>query len=944
MRTPAAIVVVLGALGAVVPSAGQVAPQQPPVQFEARADLVLVDANVLDDKGMPIARLTASDFIVTVDGKPRPLASVQFVKEDAPAAARATPAPTHYSTNEGAVTGRDIIIVVDENSLPPAGGRAVLASVDGFLGRIGAADRVAFVRMPDFVGSVDFTTDRAKVRDALKRVQGRASRKPFSRVSVGEAAARERGNDLAWEQAIARACGGATGASLEACVSDLVSEAMTLWSDVTQRARQTVNGLRELIRTLKEVPGPKTLLLLSQGFSAEDSRQDVQEVARLAAEARVSIYVLQMDLGSFDIADAQPSATRMEDDRILAEGLDTLSGAARGARFRIVGSGEGVLARVARELSGYYLLGFEPTDDDRDGKPHRIRVEVNRPDVTVRARAQFTVASATAAAGTGPERRSGTGGAPNAPADRLVPLLRAPTADPGLPLRVSAYTVPADAAGRVRIIIGAEIGAPTKEAAEMLVGFVFVDADGKVAANQLATVKLQPSSGATAEPLRFVSNAQLPSGEYTLRLAAIDPEGRRGSVHHSVHATLPNPGGVSISDLIVTEPLRGQAAVRPEVHLRLEGPALQAMLELGASDPRRLNDARVTFEVAENAASEAIVRERGRMGDPAGAGRPVSAVIDVGVLPPGSYVARAVVAVPGEKPVTMTRPFEIAPRRAAAGGGAEGSRASARSLPRMRPPIPPFRKEDVLAPEVVRPFVDHVIEQYSPSPAALQALEAIKAGDLQNATRGEREISDVGMSFAQGLSHLAAGRIREADTYFRAALRGSSDFIGAAFYLGATLAAAGQDRDAVGAWQTALISEVGAAGVYPVLIDGLLRIGDAEQALEFLKEAEPTFTDRSQYTRRLAQAYALAGRYSEAGPLADEYLAGHPDDADMLFLAMHLMYERHATGETPDAAQLARFRDYATRYEASARSRPSSDTTRSSLLVVQGWRKALGAR
>jgi hypothetical protein len=362
------------------------------------------------------------------------------------------------------------------------------------------------------------------------------------------------------------------------------------------------------------------------------------------------------------------------------------------------------------------------------------------------------------------------------------------------------------------------------------------------------------------------------------------------------------------------------------------------MMELAATDPKKLNDARVTFEVAESAEADAIVKEGGRLGNAAGGRRPASAVIDVGVLPPGQYVARAVVTVPGEEAMTATRPFEVAPRsRAAAPSPRDTGRSATRAagLPRMRPPIPPFKKEDVLAPQVVGPFVDHVIANYSPSPAALAALETIKAGDLANAARGEREITEVGMSFAQGISLLAAGRNAEADTYFRAALRGSSDFVGAAFYLGATLAAAGKDRDAVGAWQTALIADVGTAGIYPVLIDGLLRIGDATQALEFLAEAEPTFTDRTQYTKRLAQAYALAGRYSEAAPLADEYLRSHPDDVDMLFLALHLLYERHASGETLAAADQARFADYASRYEAHHGTQ---------ILIVRGWKKALGAR
>jgi hypothetical protein len=465
---------------------------------------------------------------------------------------------------------------------------------------------------------------------------------------------------------------------------------------------------------------------------------------------------------------------------------------------------------------------------------------------------------------------------------------------------------------------------------------VIVDDDGNVAANQLGAATLQPSGG-EAETLQYVGNIEVPPGDYMLRLAVIDAEGRAGSVHHPVTARLKEAGPVAVSDLVIAEPARGRGGVRPGVHLNVAGRSLQAIIELASSDVRRLDGTRVTFEVAESANGPAIVSGQGRAAGSNGTRRSAAATLDIGVLPAGSYVARAVVRVPGETPMTTARPFDVAPRRAstAASAGSPAMRRP-RSVARMRPPIPPFRAEDVLAPHVVNPFIDHVLQQYSPSAAGREALEAIKAGRIENATQGSREIGDLGLAFAQGLTMLAADRPAQADAYFRAALRQSSDFIGAAFYLGATLAAAGRDREAVGAWQTALIGEVGAAGIYPVLIDGLLRLGEADEALAFLEEAETTFTDRGQYTRRLAQAYALAGRYDEARPLAHDYLAAHPDDADMLYLAMHLIYEGHASEALADApAELDRFRRYAQRYEA---------LKGPHALVVQGWRKALGIR
>ena len=47
--------------------------------------------------------------------------------------------------------------------------------------------------------------------------------------------------------------------------------------------------------------------------------------------------------------------------------------------------------QVAREISAEYLIGIEVSPEDRDGKPHRVEVEVNRKDVDVRARRQYVI-------------------------------------------------------------------------------------------------------------------------------------------------------------------------------------------------------------------------------------------------------------------------------------------------------------------------------------------------------------------------------------------------------------------------------------------------------------------------------------------------------------------------------------------------------------------------
>jgi choline dehydrogenase-like flavoprotein len=64
----------------------------------------------------------------------------------------------------------------------------------------------------------------------------------------------------------------------------------------------------------------------------------------------------------------------------------------------IIGAGVIGLA-VAAELSGSYLLGIEVETADRDGKPHRVQVKVNRNDVDVRARKQYVIERSTSPAG-----------------------------------------------------------------------------------------------------------------------------------------------------------------------------------------------------------------------------------------------------------------------------------------------------------------------------------------------------------------------------------------------------------------------------------------------------------------------------------------------------------------------------------------------------------------
>jgi hypothetical protein len=55
------------------------------------------------------------------------------------------------------------------------------------------------------------------------------------------------------------------------------------------------------------------------------------------------------------------------------------------------GTPDYVFDRVLKETTSYYALGVEPADEDRDGKPHYIRVKTTAGSVTVRSRVQVFI-------------------------------------------------------------------------------------------------------------------------------------------------------------------------------------------------------------------------------------------------------------------------------------------------------------------------------------------------------------------------------------------------------------------------------------------------------------------------------------------------------------------------------------------------------------------------
>ena len=92
--------------------------------------------------------------------------------------------------------------------------------------------------------------------------------------------------------------------------------------------------------------------------------------------------------------------------------------------------------------------------------------------------------------------------------------------------------------GKVRVVISAEVGDPRPRPADWPIGIVVLDKNDKVVVNRGGVSTLAPASKGLESPRLLLTSLALDPGEYTLRIAAVDDDGRGGSVHHSINARL----------------------------------------------------------------------------------------------------------------------------------------------------------------------------------------------------------------------------------------------------------------------------------------------------------------------------------------------------------------------------------------------------------------------
>jgi VWFA-related protein len=850
----AATMAAAATLAAVAVSARQ--QQPPPPRFASSVEVTSIDVAVIDDRGRPIENLAPADFIVRVDGKDRRVVSAEWVPLVIEAKGAPAFVPDGYSTNENATGGRLIVIAVDQPNIRFGGGRAVTNAAGAFIDRLLPSDRIAVTGFGFGAPATSFTADRQRVKVALSRMAGQKQTpmRMGHMIAMVEAQAIDRGDRATLQTVQDRECGAMTrgvNSAVEMCRAEVEAEALELSRTANREGDQTLRGLRDLLTGLKTLEGPKTLILISEGFVLDDVNFTV-EVGALAAKARTSVYALRLDQQMFDAADAGKPNNSIADRESRAQGLDTLVGAARGTVVNVAGTGASFFERLEAELSGYYLLAVESDPRDRDGKPHPIKVDVPRRGATVRTRRQFVSEIE--------ETRA------RSPRDAVTAALGTPLLLSALPLRVASFALQGPERGKIQLLIHADIGTEYSAVRTVAIGYLLFDPGGRLVDSQSVDARVGPVLNGVPSPLQYTAGASVAPGEYTLKLAVAEGD-KVGSVEHPVHATLADAGGVSVSELMVGGPTEAGELMRPTIGYTVSFGAVHGYLE--AYGPKT-SAVKVKYEIAADEHGPALLHADAAA-RAAGDGRALfSLVMPVQQLPAGTYVMRAVVSDAGRVVTTLRRRFEVAPP-AVLMTSAEGVGATPSTDAELFLPVGdglmarPFRPADAIAADTLKPFRDRI------APTVKTAFDA-------------------------GVALIAAGDYPRAEATLKRAIQPDVDSTASLSYLAVCFAASGHDTEAASVWQTALGDGGDMPQIYAWLGDALMRGHDLTEARTVYEEAVGKWPSDPRFTKPLAMLYATFGRGREAVRTLERYLTARLDDRDALFLGVEWIYNVRAAG------------------------------------------------
>jgi VWFA-related protein len=526
---------VLGATVVALVSSPRAQTPTPQTRFQGGTDLVQVDVSVLDGKRLPVRGLTQADFTLLVDGQPREIQA--FTEINLPDRVRPTTAPWTREVPSDVVSnqttqeeGRLVIIMFDRTI--PVGEPSMTAkrTATAIVNQLGPGDLAAIVTTGG-AETHNLTADRSRLLRTINQ----------SDVSTGTSPEAE--GIMAGFMAM-------VGASF--LMSDLNDGRCLCGVCVPQAITRVADAVQTTPRRRKLLFFIGSNLILQAGHTiaagpdvgCEVPLKDARN-AMFAALDRASVTVHSIDPSGLALIGptTRPSsplsagAVRTRgavdtNEHLQRQGaLTVLPDRTGGRTVMNTNSPDLRVNEIFRESDSYYLIGFRPTDVEKDGQPHTIAVKAKRSGLKVHSRNTYVSAPVHASSAPPPAPH------PDALAEPVRESLTGllPTSDVSIDLNTATFAVAGAnrAAVTLAVSVDALVESLSRAAVKQGVPLEIVasafDRGGRPKGIARQTVELSWPQTESPQDRRFdiLSRLDLLPGDYEIRIAVSGGQPRR---------------------------------------------------------------------------------------------------------------------------------------------------------------------------------------------------------------------------------------------------------------------------------------------------------------------------------------------------------------------------------------------------------------------------------
>ena len=369
----------------------------PETTIKVAVNLVLVRVVVRDQHGNAVSNLRQEDFQLLDNKKPRTITRFSLEQNTSnssgPQSSSAANSPVTASGME-----RSIAYLFDDIHLNKGDLARVQTAADHQISSLDPSARLAVFTTSGH-NTLDFTTDRAKLRETVMQINPRkvqdAGGNNCPDIDTYMA-------DLIWNKKDEEALGAATEQTIECAFAGNVRAGAAAEAMARSTAQQqflaaesdsqtVLLALQGALRKLAVAPGQRSLVMISPGFIAPGREQDFAKLMDGALHADIVISTLDTR-GLYNI-DSVGSKSRAGTEykrqaaSAAAELLTTLADSTGGTFFHNNNDIDAGIGQVSRTAESSYIIGFSPSQEELDGHFHALEVKVTQKEkLSVQAR------------------------------------------------------------------------------------------------------------------------------------------------------------------------------------------------------------------------------------------------------------------------------------------------------------------------------------------------------------------------------------------------------------------------------------------------------------------------------------------------------------------------------------------------------------------------------